>query len=164
LGQLEVSLGLAISVLALAVSIATFVITSRRARVRERVASYLAIERDANTQIYLPLLQYDYLNRLFHEHPSKRPPAIGTPEQNLTREDQAILNFASMLLDYFEQMFLLENLKLVPDGILSTWRPWIDDCARSPYFRWAWEESRHHYLPDLVQVIDQAITDATNAA
>jgi hypothetical protein len=139
---------------ALAVSIITFVVTQRRTAQLERMRAYLDLERESDAHIYALLIQHDFLNTLFFETPRIPPPSLETSSEDLTPEHRALLNFAEMLLDYFEQIVLLQRSGLMPKGVPQTWDPWMRSCTKAPYFRWAWLRVREGYHPDLQRVLE----------
>ena len=121
---------------ALALSIVTYLHTRRRSNELERMKMYLDLERELDLHIYALLIQHDFLNMLFFENPRVPPPSPKTRTEDLTPENRALLHFAGMLLDYFEQLVVLRET--MPEGAPKTWESWIESCAKAPYFRWAW--------------------------
>jgi len=115
----------------------------------ERLGNYLKAERDANAQIFSLLIADDRLNILFYEKPPATPPSVATDDAELTADQRAILHFATIVLNYFEQMVEIERTEMLPKGVFTTWRPWLRSCLRAPYFRWAWARLRDHYTPAL---------------
>jgi hypothetical protein len=139
---------------ALAVSIVTFLVTQRRSSRLERMKTYLDLERQSDEHIHALLIQHDFLNTLFFENPRVPPPTLEALTEDLTPEHRALLNFAEMLLDYFEQIVVLQESRLMPEAVPPTWEPWMKSCAKAPYFRWAWLRVRGGYHPGLQRVFD----------
>jgi|GEM_PF-4933742 len=127
----------------------------KRGKLIDIIKSYLELEREADNLIFSLLIDKDFLNKLFYEKSQLSPPDINTPLENMTQEQRAILNFAVIILDYFEQLVILDKYKVFPKEIKSTWEPWIEECTKAPYFIWAWEKLHKHYHPELSEIINK---------
>jgi hypothetical protein len=154
--------GYVISVIAIAISIVTFILTWHRRHQMDQLALFFSIDKDSDGDICRLQIEYDFLNTLFYQNPPEPPPADDIIPERLTKEQRAILNFGYLFLDYFQQMFLLKKAGVLPQGIWETWDCWMEEISHAPYFEWVWryENAGDQYHPDMAAHISKYIDSA----
>ena len=101
-------------------------------------------------------IEYPELTKIYYREAEKNLPASVNFDV-LDDEYKRLYGYIASLLNLFEIHYVLRKTNEINPEIFASWMPWLFDVLASPYFRWAWQDLKKHYIRGLRKFIDNLI-------